>query len=59
MSFNKPKWAQNSLHESSEMGLNEPKLAQVTQNMFRMIPYEFKMGLNERKSTQIILNKPK
>ena len=29
------------------MGSNEPKWAQGTLNMFKMILYELKMGLNE------------
>ena len=32
-----------------KMGLNEPKRAQKTLNILKMILYEFKIGLNELK----------
>ena len=41
----------------AKMGLNEPKWAQKTPNIFKMILYELKIGLNELK--WVSLNKPK
>ena len=35
--------------KNAQMGLNEPKQAQKTVNIFKIIPYELKMGLNELK----------
>ena len=35
--------------KQAKMGLHEPKWAQMTINMFKMILYELKMGLNELK----------
>ena len=51
MSSNESKWTQISLNESKQakMGLNEPKRTQKTLNIFKMILYELKMGLNELK----------
>ena len=47
MSSNQPIWAEPQL---AEMGLNEPKWAQMTLNIFKMILYELKIGLNELQS---------
>ena len=60
MNSNEPKPALMSLNElrpilinlnepKAKMGLNDPKWAQKTLNIFKMILYELKIGLNELK----------
>ena len=58
MSSHESEWAQTSLNEpKAKMGLNDPKLAQKTLNIFKMILYGLKIGLNELK--WVSLNKLK
>ena len=50
MSSNESKSAQISLNDTkTKMGWNEPKRSQKTLNIFKIILYELKMGLNELK----------
>ena len=50
-SLNEPKWVENQ---------NGPKWAQKTLNIFKIIQYELKIGLNEDTSVSLIsLNKLK
>ena len=50
MSLNDSRPVQIRLNESkAKMCLNEPKCAQKTLNIFKMILYELKIGLNELK----------
>ena len=58
MSLNELRPAYMSLNDpKAKMGLNEPKWAQKTLNIFKMILYELKIGLNELK--WVSLNKLK
>ena len=49
-SLNEPKWVENQ---------NGPKWAQKTLNIFKIIQYELKIGLNEDTVSLISLNKLK
>ena len=49
-SLNEPKWVKNQ---------NGPKWAQKTLNIFKIIQYELKIGLNEDTVSLISLNKLK
>ena len=64
MSSNEPKWALMSLNElrpvkmsvhepKAKVGLNKPEWAQKTLNIFKMILYELKIGLNELKRVSV------
>ena len=48
MSLNELKTVYMNLNvPKAKMGLNKPKRVQKTLNIFKMILYEFKIGLNE------------